>query len=138
MKRRFRVTIEGESYEVEIEELEEMEEMEKTEVKDSNSPNEKPPASAVAPQFPPKASPAIRPPTVRAGEEVVTSPMPGTIVSLNVRVGDSVKAGDILLVLESMKIQNEIPSPTDGKIKEILVPEGNYVKRRQPLIVIGS
>jgi len=138
MKRKFRITIEGESYEVEIEEMEEMEETEKTETGQSNSPTQKPPSSAEAPRFPPKASPAIRPPTVRAGEAVVASPMPGTIVSINVKVGDSVKAGDILLVLESMKIQNEIPSPKDGVIKEVLVPEGKYVKRREPLIIIGG
>lgn len=138
MKRKFRVTIEGESYEVEVEEMEAIEKVEKTEVKEPVSVKEKPPASAEAPPVPPKASPspAVRPPTVAAGVEVVTSPMPGTIVSLSVKVGDSVKAGDILLVLESMKIQNEIPSPRDGKVKEILVAEGKYVKRREPLIAI--
>jgi biotin carboxyl carrier protein len=153
MKRKFRVTIEGESYEVEVEE---MEAMEKAEVKEPTSVKEKPPAKAEAPPVTPKAetppvpskaeappvppkaspSPAVRPPTVQAGVEMVTSPMPGTIVSVNVKVGDSVKAGDILLVLESMKIQNEIPSPKDGKIKEVLVAEGKYVKRREPLVAI--
>lgn len=135
MKRKFRVTIEGVGYEVEVEE---MEAMEKAEVKEPISVKEKPPATTEAPPVPPKASPspAVRPPTVPAGVEVVTSPMPGTIVSISVKVGNSVKAGDILLVLESMKIQNEIPSPRDGKIKEILVAEGKYVKRREPLIAI--
>ncbi len=67
---------------------------------------------------------------------VVRAPMPGTIVSVNVEVGDSVKAGDVLLILDSMKIKNEITAPQDGKIKEILVTEGQYVKRRDTLVDI--
>ncbi len=71
-------------------------------------------------------------------EDVVISPMPGTIISIKVKVGDAVKAGDVLLVLESMKIQNEITAPRDGTIKEILVTEGKYVKRRESLISIRA
>jgi len=71
-------------------------------------------------------------------EDVVISPMPGTIISIKVKVGDAVKAGDVLLVLESMKIQNEITAPRDGTIKDILVTEGKYVKRRESLISIGA
>jgi len=67
---------------------------------------------------------------------VVRAPMPGTIVSVNVKVGDSVKTGDVLFILESMKIKNEIKSPQDGKIKEMLVTEGQYVKRRETLVDI--
>ena len=67
---------------------------------------------------------------------VVRAPMPGTIISVNVKVGDSVKVGDVLFVLESMKIKNEIKAPQDGKIKEILVTEGQYVKRRDTLVDI--
>ena len=67
---------------------------------------------------------------------VVRAPMPGTIISVNVKVGDSVKVGDVLFILESMKIKNEIKSPQDGKINEILVTEGQYVKRRETLVDI--
>ena len=67
---------------------------------------------------------------------VVRAPMPGTIIAVNVKVGDSVKAGDVLFILESMKIKNEIKAPQDGKIKEILVTEGQYVKRRETLVDI--
>ncbi|MGB2798967.1 MAG: acetyl-CoA carboxylase biotin carboxyl carrier protein subunit [Dehalococcoidia bacterium] len=67
---------------------------------------------------------------------VVRAPMPGTIISVNFKVGDSVKAGDVLFILESMKIKNEIKAPQDGKIKEILVTEGQYVKRRDTLVDI--
>jgi pyruvate carboxylase subunit B len=71
-----------------------------------------------------------------AAEGVVTAPMPGTVISIKVKVGDLVKAGDALLILESMKIQNEIPASRDGKIKEIHVSEGKSVKRMEPLITI--
>jgi len=67
---------------------------------------------------------------------LVRAPMPGTILSVSVKPGDSVKTGDILLVLESMKIKNEITAPQDGTIKEVYVGEGQYVKRREQLVDI--
>ena len=67
---------------------------------------------------------------------VVKAPMPGTIIAVNVKVGDPVKAGDILLILESMKIKNEITAPQAGTVKALHVTEGKYVKRRDPLIEI--
>lgn len=67
---------------------------------------------------------------------LVRAPMPGTIVSVNVKVGDTVKAGDVLLILDSMKIKNEIKSPQDGTVAAVHVEEGKYVKRREPLVDI--
>jgi biotin carboxyl carrier protein len=83
---------------------------------------------------PPPATKLTRP--LIAGEGVVTSPMPGTVLSIEVEVGVQVKRGDVLLVVESMKIQNDISSPRDGSVKEIYVVEGAYVRRREPLIAI--
>jgi biotin carboxyl carrier protein len=71
-----------------------------------------------------------------AGEGVVTSPMPGTVLSIEVQVGAQVKRGDVLLIVESMKIQNDISAPKDGRVKEIHVVEGAYVRRREPLLTI--
>lgn len=68
---------------------------------------------------------------------VVRAPMPGTIVSVNVKAGDAVKSGDVLLVLESMKIKNEITAPQDGTVSEVFVAEGQYVKRREQLVDIA-
>ncbi len=68
---------------------------------------------------------------------VVRAPMPGTIVSVNVKVGDAVKSGDVLLILESMKIKNEITAPQDGTVSELFVAEGQYVKRREQLVDIA-
>ncbi len=74
-------------------------------------------------------------PTVGA-EKVVICPMPGTIVSIKVKVGDQVRAGDVLLILESMKIQNEIRAPKDGEVKEIHITEGACVRRMDRLVTI--
>ena len=93
-----------------------------------------PPVAEVSPRA--KQSVAGQLPSVGA-EKVVTCPMPGTIISIRVKVGDRVKGGDVLLILESMKIQNEIKAPQDGKVKEIHVSEGAYVRRTDSLITIG-
>jgi biotin carboxyl carrier protein len=87
-----------------------------------------------AAQAPPPAAKLTRP--LIAGEGVVTSPMPGTVLSIEVAVGAQVKHGDVLLVVESMKIQNDISAPKDGRVKEIYVVEGAYVRRREPLLKI--
>ena len=133
MKRRFKVTIEGESYEVEVEEIAE------ARPGASDFSAKAPPVAREAPPVPVKRTPApvAQPPAEKvAGEEVVSAPMPGTIVSIRVKGGDVVQAGDVLLILDSMKIQNEIRAPQEGKIKEVLVSEGKYVRRREPLIAM--
>ena len=133
MKRRFRVTIEGESYEVEVEEIAE------TRPGASAFSAKVSPVAREATPVPAKTTPApvAKPPPAKvAGEEVVSAPMPGTIVSIRIKGGDVVKAGDVLLILDSMKIQNEIRAPREGKIREVFVSEGKYVRRREPLIAI--
>jgi pyruvate carboxylase subunit B len=96
-----------------------------------------PEAPIVPAETPPVTTPAAAKPVPRiAGEGVITSPMPGTVIAIKVEVGELVKVGDVLIILESMKIQNEIPAPRDGRIKEIYVAEGKYVRRKEPLIAI--
>ena len=96
-----------------------------------------PEAPIVPAETPPVITPAATKPVPRiAGEGVVTSPMPGTVIAIKVEVGELVKVGDVLIILESMKIQNEIAAPRDGRIKEIYVAEGKYVRRKEPLIAI--
>lgn len=75
-----------------------------------------------------------RPKEVVAG--VVTSPMGGMVVSLKVAVGDEVKEGEALLILEAMKMQNEINSPCKGKVKEIYTYEGETVSAGDILLII--
>ena len=81
------------------------------------------PATTPAPQAP-ATTPA---PQAPAGATTVTSPMPGTILAVKVSVGDSVKKGDVICILEAMKMENEIPAPNDGVIASINVQKGASV-----------
>lgn len=65
------------------------------------------------------------------------APLPGMIVGVKVEVGQTVKQGDVLLVLEAMKMENDIASPVAGVVKEILVDKGTAVSLGDPLIVVG-
>lgn len=69
-------------------------------------------------------------------EIIVKAPMPGLIVEIMVREGNSVKSGQGLLVVEAMKMQNEMPAPADGVVKKILVKQGQTVNSGDALIVI--
>lgn len=86
-----------------------------------------PVASAPAPAASPVAS---------AEGTTVTSPMPGTILNINVTNGQTVRAGEILLVLEAMKMENDIVAPSDGIVKQILVTKGSTVDTDQVLVII--
>ncbi len=66
----------------------------------------------------------------------IKSYIPGTIVKINVSVGDKVKEGDSLLVLEAMKMQNQIAMPFSGKVKEICVKEGDKIPKNEIMVVI--
>ena len=114
--RKYRVTVNGTVYEVELEEI-----------------TGAAPAAAAAPAAPaPAAAPAAP-----AGEgEQITSPMPGTILAVNVTAGQSVKKGDVLMVLEAMKMENEIMCPCDGKIASVNTSKGATVESGTLLCVI--
>ena len=86
----------------------------------------------------PKAAPAPAPaPKSNASGETVTSPMPGNILSVNVQNGAAVKKGDVLMVLEAMKMENEIMSPCDGTVVSVNVQSGASVETGAVLCVIG-
>jgi biotin carboxyl carrier protein len=72
------------------------------------------------------------------GEGAIHPPMPGRVISIKVKEGDTVRAGDPVLVLEAMKMQNEIASHMDGVVKEIRVAEGDLVETGNILMVLGS
>ena len=97
------------------------------------------PVQTAAPSVstPAPAASAPAPAPVPAGEGVVTSPMPGKILRILVKEGEQVKTGQGLVVLEAMKMENEIPAPKDGVVKRILVKEGDTVDTGQPLIELG-
>ena len=111
--KKYKVTVNGVPYEIELEEL--------------TGPS---PASAAAAT----AAPAASAPT---GGETVTAPMPGTILSVSIAPGDPVKRGQVLMILEAMKMENEIMAPCDGTIKQVVAAKGASVNSGDPLIVIG-
>jgi biotin carboxyl carrier protein len=81
------------------------------------------------------ASPAAPPP--KAGEGTVIAPMQGLIVKLPVKAGDSVKLGDVVAVLEAMKMQNDIVTTVAGRVSQVYVKEGEVVSPNQPLLAVG-
>lgn len=113
------VTLNGKNYEVEVEETDAV----ITAVTDA------------APAAPAAAAPVA--PAAAAEGQKVLSPMPGTILSVNVNVGSSVKAGDILLILEAMKMENEIVAPCDGTVRQLTVQKGSTVATDALLAVVG-
>ncbi|WP_037351167.1 biotin/lipoyl-containing protein, partial [Selenomonas sp. FOBRC9] len=71
------------------------------------------------------------------GAGTIAAPMPGKIIDVKVSVGQAVKAGDTLLILEAMKMQNEIPAVSDGTVSAISVSAGQSVKAGDPLVTVG-
>ncbi|WP_302801388.1 biotin/lipoyl-containing protein [Mitsuokella multacida] len=129
--KKFNIKVNGISYEVEIEEVKE------------GAPQ------AAAPQVP-KVTPKVAAPKVEApkapakeavaagaGEHSIDAPMPGKIVNVLVEEGQSIKAGDVLLVLEAMKMQNEITADADGTVKAVNVEKGQNVKVKESLVILG-
>ncbi|MCM1148906.1 MAG: biotin/lipoyl-binding protein, partial [Butyricicoccus sp.] len=76
-------------------------------------------------------------PAVTAAGETVAAPMPGTILRVNVNAGDAVKAGDVLMILEAMKMENEIPAPRDGTVAQIVAQKGTSVDTGAPLLILA-
>ncbi|MBO7159857.1 MAG: biotin/lipoyl-binding protein [Paludibacteraceae bacterium] len=95
------------------------------------------PAPAPVPKAAPKAAPAPAPaPKPVAGAKSLTSPLPGNIVSVAVAVGDTVKRGQTVMVIESMKMENNIPAPRDGKVTAVHAAAGKSVMQGDALLDI--
>ena len=116
--KKYRVNVNGTVYEVDVEDI-------------SGA------APVAAPAAAPAAAPVAAPVSAPAGGEQVTSPMPGNILAVNVAAGDTVRKGQVLMILEAMKIENEIMCPCDGKIVSVSVTKGATVESGTLLCVIG-
>lgn len=121
MIKKYNITVNGSLYEVEVEELGGVETVAA-------------PVAKAAPKAAPKAKPST--PKASGGAGAVSAPMPGTILSVNVKVGDSVKAGTTLCILEAMKMENEIVAPVDATVKAINVNKGDTVANGDLLITL--
>ena len=130
---KYKVTLNGRTYEVEVEAGKAMLLDEYEAIVPTAAPAAAPVAAPVAAA--PAAAPAA--PAVTAAGEKVNAPMPGTILKVNVTEGQAVKSGDVLCVLEAMKMENEIKAPKDGKVAQILVTKGASVDTGAALVVIA-
>ena len=127
---KYELTLNGRTYEVEVELAEPMMMQEFQ----SYAPAPAAPAAPVV-EATPSAAPAAAPAVTGAGEKV-DSPMPGTILKVNVAAGQTVKKGDLLVVLEAMKMENEIFAPKGGTVSQVLVEKGASVNTGDVLVVI--
>lgn len=135
--RKFVINVNGNSYEVDVEE-----------VKGGVQPQRQAaPVARVAAPTPTVAAPtpavsapapavATKEVVVSAGQEIVESPMPGNIWKILVTEGQAIKAGDILLILEAMKMENEILAPRDGIVASIATTTGASVNTGDKLVII--
>lgn len=114
----YKVNVNGTEYEVSVEEIK------------GGAPSKAVPAKKAAPAAAPAAS-------APAGGETVKSPMPGTILSVNVAEGDTVKKGQVLMILEAMKMENEIMAPCDGKVTSVSTSKGSAVESGTVLCTIA-
>ena len=132
---KYKVTLNGRTYEVEVEAGKAML-LDEYEAVVPSAPAAAPAAVAAAPVA---AAPAAAPAAAAApvAGEAVTAPMPGTILKVNVTAGQAVKEGDLLVVLEAMKMENEIFAPKAGTIAQVLVNKGSSVDTGATLVVIG-
>lgn len=140
--RKFAITVNGKTYEVEVQELDNG-----TNVPVTNTVHPAPavtaptsaPKQAEAPrqeQAPKVQQPKASSGPVPQGAEIVKSPMPGTILDVKVNVGDVVKKGDVLAILEAMKMENEIMAPRDAKVVSVQVSSGTSVNAGDPLVAL--
>ena len=147
---KFECKVQGVDYEVEIEEMEgNIAKVSvngipfEVELKQPINPAKaisRPKVAAPAPAPAPAAAPAARPaaPAASAGAgTAVKAPLPGTITTVNVKVGDKVNVGDTVVVLEAMKMQNNIEAECAGTITAILVNPGDSVMEGASLVTIG-
>lgn len=124
----YNVTVNGVTYEVTVEELGEV---------SAPAATVAAPAAPVVPKATPAAPKAASAAAPAAGGETVKAPMPGTILKMNVKVGDKVEKDGLVCVLEAMKMENEIFSPVAGTVTAINAPQGATVASGDAIVTLA-
>lgn len=117
--RKFRIHLNGKTYEVAVEEIDEA----GTDAQHMEKPSQAVPLTAV--------------PGASQGDEIITAPMPGKVLEINVETGQKVSQGDLILSMEAMKMESEIFCGRSGIVKKILVQEGDAVNVGDVMAIIG-
>ena len=122
------VTVNGKNYQVEMDN-----------VQAPAAPVQAAPAVTTAPAAPAQAAPAVQsaPKAASGSGKAVKSPLPGVILSVNVNVGDAVKAGQVVAVLEAMKMENDIQAEHDGTVTAVSVAKGDSILEGAVIVTIG-
>ncbi len=124
--RKFVINVNGKSYDVEVEEIRDGVAV--------ASPVVTAPVAAPAPQAAPDAAPKA---TGTAGSVKIEAPMPGTVLKMNVKVGDTVSEGQAVAVLEAMKMENDIVAPSAGTVASVNVSVGDSVNSGDVLVTLN-
>lgn len=130
---KYKVTLNGRTYEVEVEAGKAM----LVDEYEAYAPAPAAPAAPAAASAPAAAPAAPAAAAVTASGEPVKAPMPGVILKVNVNVGDKVKEGQVLVILEAMKMENEIVAPKAGTVAQIVTPKGTSVDSGAPLVILA-
>ena len=133
---KYKVTLNKRVYEVEVEEGSTML-IDEYELAAPAAPAAPVAAASVAAAAPVAAAPTAAPAAGLAAGEVVKSPMPGNILKINAVQGQAVKEGDVLVVLEAMKMENDVVAPRDGTVAQVVVAKGAVVETGSPLVVLA-
>ena len=128
---KYEIALNGRTYEIEVELAEPML------MADFQHYAPAAPAAPAAAVPAPTADPVSAAPVVTGAGELVDSPMPGTILKVNVAPGQAVKEGEVLCILEAMKMENEIMAPKSGTVTQVLVSKGATVDTAEALVVIN-
>lgn len=138
--KKFKVTVDGQTYTVQVEEMandttiSSINKVDKTGVKASSADTETKQTKVSGPVA--EQPKETQKPAAVEGM-IVKAPMPGSVLEVKVKEGDTVKDGDVLLVLEAMKMENELTASQAGTVTEILVKKGDTVNSGDPLIVLA-
>ena len=130
----YKITVNGNTYEVGVEEVGGAPQVRSVQ---AAAPVQKP---APAPKSAPAQKPAPAPkaaPAPSANAEDVVAPLPGTVISVNVKEGDQVKAGQILLIFEAMKMENELVAPRNGTVAKVFVAKGDVLESGKAVVTIN-
>ena len=135
---KYKVTLNNRVYEVEVEEGEAMlvDEYELA-APATPAPAYAAPAAAAPVAAAPAAAPAAPAGDALAAGTRVDAPLPGNVLMVKVAVGQAVKAGDVLVIIEAMKMENEVAAPCDGTVKQVVAQKGAVVETGAPLVVLG-